>query len=89
MKRQSSKKTITRKRSSFRVKNLAKFNISAEEDISYKNLTLLQKFLNNRGKVIPRRVSGVTAKVQRRLAVAIKRARFFALLTTGGVKKVY
>ncbi len=70
-----------------RAKNLAKYNISDEGDVSYKNLTLLQKFLNSRGKMVPRRVSGVTAKVQRRLAVAIKRARFLALLTTGGVKK--
>jgi small subunit ribosomal protein S18 len=70
-----------------RGKSLAKFNIAQETDVSYKNITLLQKFVNTRGKMIPRRVSGVPAKVQRRLAVAIKRARFLALLTTGGVKK--
>lgn len=88
MKRQgNTRKIMARKKSSVRAKNLAKYNISNEGDVDYKNLTLLQKFLNSRGKMVPRRVSGVTAKVQRRLAVAIKRARFLALLTTGGVKK--
>jgi small subunit ribosomal protein S18 len=56
-------------------------------EIDYKNFSLLQKFLNERGKIIPRRISGVTAKEQRQLVVAIKRARHLALLTTGGIKK--
>ena len=65
----------------------AKFQIAKTEDIDYKNLALLQKFLNDRGKMIPRRITGVTAKQQRQLAAAIKRARFLALLTTGGVQR--
>ncbi len=89
MKRQNSlsKRSSARRRNNSRGKVLAKFNVADDADISYKNITLLQKFINSRGKIVPRRVSGVTAKVQRQLAVSIKRARFLALLTTGGVKK--
>jgi len=76
-----------KKRRTFRIKNPAKFQMTEDADISYKNLALLQKFLNARGKMIPRRISGVSSKIQRQLASAIKRARFLALLTTGGVKR--
>ena len=55
--------------------------------IDYKNFSVLQKFLNDRGKIYPRRISGLTSKDQRRLTTAINRARFLALLPTGGVKK--
>ena len=51
-----------------------------DADINYKNLGLLQKYINDRGKIVPRRVSGATAKQQRQLLLAIKRARFFGLL---------
>ena len=69
-----------------RQRNLIRFQIPKVADIDYKNLPLLQKFLNDRGKIVPRRISGVSAKEQRQLATAIKRARFLALLTTGGLK---
>ena len=82
------KKTTFRRRSSGgRQKNLAKFQISEGEVIDYKNVTLIQRFLNDRGKIVPRRISGVTAKQQRDLTSAIKTARYLALLTTGGIKK--
>jgi small subunit ribosomal protein S18 len=48
--------------------------------IDYKDVRLLQKFLTERGKIIPSRISAVSIKKQRELAVAIKRARFLALL---------
>ena len=70
-----------------RQRNTARFQLPKDADISYKNFTLLQKYLNERGKIIPRRISGVSAKEQRQLAVSIKRARHLGLLTTGGVKK--
>ena len=70
-----------------RQKNTARFQLPKDADLSYKNFTLLQKYLNERGKIIPRRISGITAKEQRQLVVAIKRARHLALLTSGGVKK--
>ncbi|MGI6608015.1 MAG: 30S ribosomal protein S18 [Erysipelotrichaceae bacterium] len=48
--------------------------------IDYKDTELLKKFVSPNGKIIPRRVSGTSAKYQRMLAVAIKRARQMALL---------
>ena len=48
--------------------------------IDYKNVDLLRRYINDRGKIRPRRQTGTCAKHQRRLAVAIKRARHVALL---------
>jgi small subunit ribosomal protein S18 len=48
--------------------------------IDYKNLSLLQRNISDRGKIRPRRQTGTCAKHQRRLAIAIKRARHIALL---------
>jgi small subunit ribosomal protein S18 len=50
------------------------------EEVDYKDVRLLKKFITERGKIVPRRISGTTAKGQRSLAVAIKRARYLALL---------
>lgn len=46
----------------------------------YKDVKRLQKYVTPQGKILPRRRTGVTAKMQRRLAIAIKRARHLALL---------
>lgn len=54
--------------------------------ISYKNVDVLKQFITDRGKIIPRRISGNCARHQRQLTLAIKRARHLALLpytTTG------
>ena len=48
--------------------------------IDYKDVELLKKFISPNGKIIPRRVTGTSAKYQRMLATAIKRAREMALL---------
>ncbi|KYD24164.1 hypothetical protein B4113_2548 [Geobacillus sp. B4113_201601] len=48
--------------------------------IDYKDVDLLKKFISERGKILPRRVTGTSAKYQRKLTVAIKRARQMALL---------
>ena len=48
--------------------------------IDYKNVDLLKKFVNDRGKILPRRVTGTCSKMQRQLTKAIKRARHVALL---------
>ena len=48
--------------------------------IDYKDVELLKRFVSANGKIIPRRVTGTSAKYQRMLAVAIKRAREMALL---------
>ncbi len=48
--------------------------------IDYKDEKQLQRFLTERGKILPARLSGITARHQRQLAIAIKRARYLALL---------
>ncbi len=50
------------------------------EKIDYKDTTLLRRFVSSYGKIVPRRRSGISAKQQRAVAAAIKRARFMALL---------
>ncbi|HEX6280362.1 MAG TPA: 30S ribosomal protein S18 [Pyrinomonadaceae bacterium] len=48
--------------------------------VDWKDVDLLRQFIPERGKIMPRRISGITAKDQRRIATAIKRARTMALL---------
>ncbi len=48
--------------------------------IDYKDEKLLSRFVSERGKILPRRLSGISARHQRQLSTAIKRARFLALL---------
>jgi small subunit ribosomal protein S18 len=48
--------------------------------IDYKDVRLLQRFISERGKIVPSRITAVSAKKQRELAKAIKRARFLGLL---------
>lgn len=48
--------------------------------IDYKDVALLKKYISERGKILPRRVTGTSAKAQRKLTTAIKRARNLALL---------
>jgi len=50
------------------------------KDIDYKDTNTLSKFITERGKILPRRISGVSAYFQKRLALAVKRARHMALL---------
>lgn len=56
------------------------FTQSKATHIDFKDTELLKRFINERGKILPRRVTGTSAKWQRPLAVAIKRARHMALL---------
>lgn len=50
------------------------------DNIDYKNVELLQRFISADGKITPRAITGTSAKYQRQLAVAIKNARFMGLL---------
>lgn len=50
------------------------------KEVDYKDVTTLQRYTSSYGKIIPRRKSGACSKHQRKLAIAIKRARFMALL---------
>jgi len=64
----------------FKRKKVCPFSQPGGPKIDYKDVKLLQKFVSERGRIIPRRITAVSAKHQRELAVAIKRARFLALL---------
>ncbi|NLN50531.1 MAG: 30S ribosomal protein S18 [Acholeplasmataceae bacterium] len=63
-----------------RRKKVCYFTENKVTHIDYKDVELLKRFISDRGKILPRRVTGTSAKWQRRLAVAIKRARHMALL---------
>ena len=61
-------------------RKVCKFCVDKATSIDYKYVRTLEKFVTERGKIMPRRMSGVCAKHQRDLAIAIKRARIVALL---------
>ena len=61
-------------------KKVCNFCVEKAESIDYKDVQKLKKYMTEKGKIIPRRMSGVCAKHQRELAAAIKRARVMALL---------
>ncbi|MFB0566466.1 MAG: 30S ribosomal protein S18 [Candidatus Aminicenantaceae bacterium] len=74
-----------RERSSFRryfppKRKFCRFCENNIRDINYKKMDILKKYAPERGKISPRRITGTCAYHQRRLAVAIKRARLMALL---------
>ncbi|UTR16567.1 30S ribosomal protein S18 [Salipaludibacillus sp. LMS25] len=56
------------------------FTVNKIKKIDYKDVDLLRKFISERGKILPRRVTGTSAKYQRQLTRAIKRSRTMALL---------
>ena len=64
----------------FRRKKTCPFSGAGAPKIDYKDTKLLQRFISERGKIVPSRITAVSAKKQRILAKAIKRARFMALL---------
>lgn len=55
--------------------------INLNQKIDYKDIDLLTLFITEQGKILPRRATGVTIQQQRKLAKAIKRARFLSLFT--------
>ena len=64
----------------FRRRKSCPFTGEGAPKIDYKDVRLLQRYISERGKIVPSRISAVSAKKQRKLAQAIKRARFLALL---------
>lgn len=56
------------------------FTAMGIKEIDYKDTDTLRKFVTDRGKILPRRITGVSAFHQKRLTTAIKRARYMALL---------
>ncbi len=61
-------------------KKVCAFCVDRAEHIDYKDVAKLRRYLSERGKIVPRRVTGTCAHHQRELTVAIKRARHLALL---------
>jgi small subunit ribosomal protein S18 len=64
----------------FRRKKVCKFCTEKIDAISYRDVRLLQPFVAERGKIVPRRLTGVCTRHQRRLSLAIKQSRNIALL---------
>ena len=69
-----------KRRPFFRRKKTCPFSGANAPKIDYKDTKLLQRFISERGKIVPSRITAVSTRKQRELAVAIKRARFMALL---------
>jgi small subunit ribosomal protein S18 len=69
-----------KKRRIFHRRKVCRFCADSSLIIDYKDPSLLKYFITERGKIIPRRISGTCAKHQRSLTLAIKRARIIALL---------
>jgi small subunit ribosomal protein S18 len=61
-------------------RKICAFCVDKVTDIDYKEIAKIRKFVSERGKILPRRISGNCAKHQRQLTIAIKRARHIALL---------
>ncbi len=61
-------------------KKVCSFCVDKVTDIDYKEVVKIRKYISERGKILPRRISGNCAKHQRQLTIAIKRARVVALL---------
>jgi small subunit ribosomal protein S18 len=72
------------KRQYFRKKKVCKFCVEKMDFIDYKRADILSQFVQERGKILPRRMTGVCARHQRWLGVALKRARNIALMPFAG-----
>lgn len=64
----------------FRRRKFCRFSAEGIQEIDYKDISLLKNYVTESGKIVPSRITGTSAKYQRQLSSAIKRARFLALL---------
>lgn len=64
----------------FRRKRYCRFSIEGAAEIDYKDLEMLKEYVTETGKIVPSRITGTSAKYQRQLSTAVKRARYIALL---------
>ncbi len=71
---------MAKRRTFFRRRKVCKFTADGIEYIDYKDVATLRPFVPERAKILPRRISGNSARHQRMLARAIRRARFLALI---------
>lgn len=81
--------TSKKRKKVYHRRKVCRFCADKEMNIDYKDVRMLKYFLSERGKIIPRRITGTCAKHQRFLTVAIKRARTIALLPfVGSIKEL-
>jgi len=82
MPRQFNKRNDKRRpnRPLFKRRKFCKFTAEKINWVDYKNIDILKDFITENGKIIPARITGTRSRFQRQLSVAIKRARFLALL---------
>ena len=73
-------KAMATKKQYFRRKKVCRFCVERIDDINYKDVRMLMSFISERGKITPRRISGVCTPHQRRLSEAIKQGRNIALI---------
>ncbi len=64
----------------FRRRKFCRFTAEGVTEIDYKDINTLKQYVGESGKIVPSRITGTKARYQRQLAMAIKRARFLALL---------
>lgn len=64
----------------FRRRKSCRFTAEGVKEIDYKDLATLRQYIGENGKIVPSRITGTAARYQRQLGVAIKRARYLALL---------
>jgi small subunit ribosomal protein S18 len=67
-------------RKEIKTKKVCRFTQDKVKYIDYKEVKLLQRYITEQGKIIPKRITGTSSKYQRELAIALKRARHMALL---------
>ena len=79
-KRNNDRRNSNNNKHYFRRQKSCPFSEKNAPSIDYKDVRTLQKFVSERGKIIPSRITAVSTKKQRELAIAIKRARFLGLL---------
>ncbi len=71
---------MSRQQQQFRRRKFCRFTAEKTVEIDYKDLDTLKGYITETGKIVPSRITGTSAKYQRQLSAAIKRARFLALL---------
>ena len=65
----------------FKRRKFCRFTAEKIAEVDYKDINILKEFVSENGRLIPARITGTKARYQRQLSVAVKRARFLALLT--------
>ena len=76
----SEEKKVARQESHPMKKKVCAFCMAKKESIDYKDVATLKKYITEKGKILPKRMTGTCSRHQRELAVAVKRARQMALL---------